>query len=105
MLDLNKLATDLGFEVEDIHILLEMFIENANQSLEHIEGALQTGDLQTLSLEAHSIKGSAANLQLEEITQSAHIIEESAKQNLECDYQKIASQLKEQLQELSLICA
>jgi HPt (histidine-containing phosphotransfer) domain-containing protein len=105
MLDIDKLANELGFEAEDIQMLVTMFVESANQSLANIEGALQSGDFQTLSSEAHSIKGSAANLKLDSISKLALIIEQASKNDLECDYKAVISKLSSEIEKISLVCA
>ncbi len=101
MLNVEALAQEMGFEVEDVMMLVTMFVESAQTSLEAIFEAIPTGDLNTLAQEAHSIKGSAANLQLEAISKLALIIESAAKNNLECDYQKVATALKTKIDALN----
>ncbi len=101
MLDIEALAQEMGFEVEDVMMLVSMFVEGAQTSLEAIFQAIPATDLETLAQEAHSIKGSAANLKLENISKLALIIESAAKNNLECDYQKVATVLQEKIDALN----
>ena len=101
MLDIEALAQEMGFEMEDVMMLVTMFVEGAQTSLETILVAIPTNDLDTLAQEAHSIKGSAANLKLEAISKLAFIIESAAKNHLECDYQKVATTLQEKINTLN----
>jgi len=105
MIDLNSIASQLGFELEDIQMLVEMFIDSSKQSLQEMESALTNNDLKQLSAHAHSIKGSAANLTLEEISDIALSIEESANNQSDFDYQEAVSKLKKLIEDLSLVSA
>ena len=105
MIDLNSIASQLGFELEDIQMLVEMFIDSSKQSLQEMESALTNNDLKQLSAHAHSIKGSAANLTLEEISDIALSIEESANNQSDFNYKEAVSKLKNLIEDLSLVSA
>ncbi|RUM65660.1 MAG: hypothetical protein DSZ06_04680 [Sulfurospirillum sp.] len=58
-------------------------------------------DLNTITNEAHSIKGSAANLKLDEISKLALIIEQASKNNLKCDYNLVLGKMEEKVKQIN----
>ena len=86
MINLEALAEDLGFDIEDVSTLVELFIESAQVSLANIEDALDGGHFDIIKNEAHAIKGSAANLLLSDIQDMARSLEEAAQdqQKMQC---------------------
>ena len=100
MIDLEKLAVELEFDVEDVEILLELFVENAQSSLATIEDAIECKDMTTIQNEAHAIKGSAANLLLVDIQEIARDMENEAMQKSPIDYLSYFSKLEEKIERL-----
>ncbi len=86
MLDISLLAQKLDFEEEDVVMLLEMFIESSQQSIKLLRKALETSDFPAIKEHAHSIKGSASNLLLDEIYQLSRSIEEASITQSPFDY-------------------
>ena len=74
-IDIETLSHKLGFETEDVMMLLELFGEAAQSSLAQIEDAIEANDYATIAKEAHSIKGSSANLALADIVDIARELE------------------------------
>ncbi len=101
MLDIEALATALDFDIEDVSVLVELFVENAQVSLANIEEAIEGNDLQVIQNEAHAIKGSAANLMLVDIQDMARELEEAAKSNHKINYLSFFSQIEEKIEKLS----
>ena len=79
MLNIKLLSDNLGFEEEESMILLELFTESLEVSLANIEDALDMNDFKKIASEAHSIKGSAANLLLADIVDIAKQLEIDAR--------------------------
>ncbi len=100
MIDIEQLALELDFDVEDVEILIELFTENAQVSLANIEEAIETNDITTIKNEAHAIKGSAANLLLVDIQDIAREIENAAMQNSPINYLSHFSKLEEKIERL-----
>jgi HPt (histidine-containing phosphotransfer) domain-containing protein len=97
MMNLDILAKELEFDREDLVMLLEMYIEGALNSIESIRESLECNDMQTIHKEAHSIKGSSANLKLVDISKLAMLMEEAAKNGLELDYDHILNKIESEL--------
>lgn len=85
-IDLKIIAQELGFEVEDVEMLVEVFLETSIDSMQDLKDAIDVNDLDAIFSSAHAIKGSAANLTLLEITNIAKDIEENARELNAIDY-------------------
>ena len=85
--DLEKIAEELDFDLEDVEMLLEVFLEGAKENLQVLKTAIDSGDMETTFKTAHAIKGSAANLTLKEISEIAKDIELNARKECAIDYQ------------------
>jgi len=86
-LDLEKIAQELDFDLEDVEMLLEVFLEGVKENLQILKTAIDSGDMETTFKTAHAIKGSAANLTLNEISKIAKEIELNARKESDIDYQ------------------
>ena len=86
MLNIKTLAQELEFEEEEVMLLLEIFTENIDLSLQNLEEAIQKRDFQTIYNETHSIKGCAGNLMLRDIVVAVETIEQYANRGKEADY-------------------
>jgi HPt (histidine-containing phosphotransfer) domain-containing protein len=102
MINIQKLAEQLEFDVEDVHELLEMFIDSAIDSIEDIKQSFANQDITGIRNGAHAIKGSAGNLLLNEVYLVAQRLEKSATEgrtmNLLGEYRELAH-LIEQMHE------
>ena len=85
-IDLNEIAQELDFELEDVEMLFEAFLENAYEMLDSLENAIAKNDMEGVFRSAHSIKGSAANLIFDKLSELAKEIELDARQGLDKDY-------------------
>ncbi|MCH9813427.1 MAG: Hpt domain-containing protein [Epsilonproteobacteria bacterium] len=102
-MNIEQIAQTLGFETEEIFMLLEMFLENANDSMHLLESSIKQNDYEEIKNAAHAIKGSAANLLFEEITQIAGEIEVAAKSKDPMDYTRHFVKLQEALSDLEAL--
>jgi HPt (histidine-containing phosphotransfer) domain-containing protein len=93
-IDLQIIADNLGFELSDIEMLIGMFVEASNDSLTQMKTAIETNDYPAIAASAHAIKGSAANIILNDITNIAEIIEHSANETSTIDYMSKYEELK-----------
>lgn len=100
-IDLQEIADKLDFDLEDVEMLIEVFLEGTEESLSSLKSAIDENNLEEIYKSAHAIKGSAANLTLMEISDIAKEIELSSRQEQECDYMekfKILQKLIEDIQ-------
>ena len=96
----EKIAREMEFDPEDVEMLLSMFTENAKESLRQISTAIMEHDLTAIQSAAHAIKGSAANLMLDEISAMAREIEEAAKSGRQLDYLGLYETLDNMIEEM-----
>jgi HPt (histidine-containing phosphotransfer) domain-containing protein len=95
--DLEQIANDLDFEVEDVQELIDIFTEVAKSSLELMKIGINENNFEKITQSAHSIKGSSSNILLDDISKLAKEIEMSAKDRLDIDYQSKYKQLKDMI--------
>jgi len=96
-LDLQKIADELDFDLEDVEMLLEVFLESTNDSMNELKSAIEANDFELIYILAHAIKGSAANLTLKEIFDIALEMEQNARNKKIFDYQESYKKLEELL--------
>lgn len=85
-IDLNQIAEYLDFDLEDVEMLIVMFIESANETMIELKKAIYENNLEQIYKSAHAIKGSSANLTLMDISNIAKEIEKEAKSGNNIDY-------------------
>ncbi len=101
MTRLEKIARELEFDIEDVQMLLSMFNENAQESLRALSKAIMHEDFVGIQNAAHAIKGSAANLTLDEISEKAKEIETFAKAAQKHDYLELYRELQTLIEEMN----
>ncbi len=99
-IDLQKIADELEFDLEDIEMLLEVFLESTKDSLSALKEAIDKDDLELIFRSAHAIKGSAANLTLTEISNLAKEIEYSAREKKAVNYVQKFENLKKSIENI-----
>jgi HPt (histidine-containing phosphotransfer) domain-containing protein len=72
---LNRMTATLALDPEDLIDIASMFFENIDERLEVIATAGYSGDLETLTLKAHALKGDAANIGFTDISRIARDLE------------------------------
>ncbi len=80
-MDFKELAEELGLEEEEYQELVELFIETSRPDLDQLQAAIDEGNAENAGNIAHSLKGAAASLGLEELAQIAKEIEQKARNN------------------------
>lgn len=99
-LDLEKIAKELEFDLEDVEMLLEVFLESVQESLISLKNAIESKDFEAIFKAAHSIKGSAANLLLKDISELAKEIELAGRKEKEIDYQTKYNELSRMIEDI-----
>jgi HPt (histidine-containing phosphotransfer) domain-containing protein len=101
--DITNIASILGIPEKHIPLLVNAFLDEATSIFEQLFTAIEQNDFENITLHAHSIKGSAANLRLEEISELAKSIEFAGKANdTTFDYKGSATQLKSLVDSIEL---
>ncbi len=86
MYDLKHIAKELGFAPDDVKMIVTVLFEDAEKSMQEIEKMYEKKAWKQIAYEVHSIKGSAANMKLTELSQLALQLEQSAQDK---DAQKV----------------
>ena len=91
-IDLQRLKEELLLEDDEVLLLLGTFVKKMKKSLPVLSKAIKAKDYNKISLEAHSIKGSASNFRFEELEDLSSKIEASArKEDKGFDYKETLS--------------
>lgn len=96
-MEIHELCEALGLDRQEFAEYAWLFAEVASQDMGRMEKALGEGSLASVAEAAHSIKGAAATLDLEEIFSIARHIEMKARsgcaENLEEDLERLREQV------------
>lgn len=82
---LHALEAVLGIETEDILEVCEMFFDGSADEVSAMRCAHSDGDYETLSRIAHGMKGSAANIGFDDVSEVAAGLELEAKEGSVAD--------------------
>lgn len=96
----NHLRTMYMLEDAQIDQMLTTTTETMKKDVSAVETALKNRDFKGIGEAAHSIKGSLLNLGLNDLAKKIKTVELSAKESLEIDYQKLLSELCNDLKDL-----
>lgn len=99
-IDLNKIAEELDFDLEDVEMLMDLFLETANEKLKKMEIAIENNNLDDIYRLAHSIKGSAGTINLNNIYELSAFIENNARNSIQIDYKSKFIELKNLIESL-----
>jgi HPt (histidine-containing phosphotransfer) domain-containing protein len=80
-MNLREIADNLGLEENECRELMELFIETSSADLDFLSAAIAEKDGAQAARAAHSLKGAAINLGLDELFETARIVEEKARTN------------------------
>jgi HPt (histidine-containing phosphotransfer) domain-containing protein len=95
-IDFKMLKEELMLDDEEIKLLLQTFVAKMKKSFPLLGRAIEEEDYEKISLEAHSIKGSAANFRFERLERLAGAIERSARnESKEIDYRESLEEMEE----------
>lgn len=80
-MNFGQMAEVLGFDEDEFHEMLELFVETTEADLATLKSAVEQQDTKTTVEAAHSIKGAARSFGFDELSGWAASIEENARQN------------------------
>ncbi|MCD6562144.1 MAG: Hpt domain-containing protein [Deltaproteobacteria bacterium] len=81
-MEIQKLADNLGLDLEEYTEILELYVERTSSDLKELKTALAAGDGEKVHSRSHSIKGASGNLGLQELYEQAKMIDDLARENL-----------------------
>ncbi len=95
-IDIQALKEELMLEDDEVTLLLQTFVGKMKKSFPVLTEAIEKRDYPKISLEAHSIKGSAANFRFSRLEELSSVMESSArKKDGEFDYKKALEELED----------
>lgn len=100
MIDLAKTARELDLDEETIIELFEDFLEYSENDLARLNTAIEEKDAGQIAERAHSIKGAAFNLKLDEIGSAAAELERKARAGTIDSLGGLTSRIKEGIRQL-----
>ncbi len=100
MMELDEICEALGLEREEFVEFARLFLDVAFKDLASMEDSLAKGDMRSLAEGAHSIKGAASTLDMEEIFILARSLELKAKKGGEEGIYEELQALREELTRL-----
>jgi CheY-like chemotaxis protein len=95
-IDLKKAMDEFDSDMEFVKETLRGFLTNVRKQLEIIHTAIRTGDTETVRKEAHSIKGGAANICADDLSQAALNMESLGKSGSVDNGQEIFQKLEKE---------
>ncbi|WP_415250451.1 Hpt domain-containing protein [Sulfurimonas sp.] len=94
IINVQAIADELEFDLEDVEMIMDSFVQNFKINLENMLLAIQTDNLEDVKLSAHAIKGSAQNILLDDIGKLAKVIEDNARNRNTVNYLELYEELK-----------
>ena len=94
-LDSKKLQDELMLSNDELTMLLSLFIKKMTTTIPELQNAIKRREYKTISLLAHSIKGSSGNFRIESLQRYASEMEKMAKSEEDVyDYEKVFEEIK-----------
>ncbi|PHR54280.1 MAG: hypothetical protein COA44_13770 [Arcobacter sp.] len=101
-INIQRLKDELLLEDDEVLLLLRTFVKKMKKSLPILAKAIKENNYNKISLEAHSIKGSASNFRFEDLESLSSKIEESArKENKNFGYKEALDSIQKIVEDMS----
>jgi HPt (histidine-containing phosphotransfer) domain-containing protein len=98
--DLQKIADELEFDLDDVKMLIDVFTESTIKSMKTLKIAIDNNDFDNIFKSAHAISGSSANLTLMDISDLAKSIETESRKSQKINYHNIYNKLNLLIQKI-----
>jgi HPt (histidine-containing phosphotransfer) domain-containing protein len=99
-MEINKLAENIGLDVEEFNEIFEIYIESTNNDLEELIAAINSSDSEKAHEKSHSIKGASGNLGLDELFELAKEIDDQARNDSLNGLDKLVQDFKKKYKDL-----
>jgi HPt (histidine-containing phosphotransfer) domain-containing protein len=100
MYDLETIAKQLGFGVDDVKAIVSVLLQEAEASMQKVEEMFKREAWEQIAVEVHSIKGSAGNMQLTTLSDLSIALETAAQAEDPQQTEVLIHELKSALQQL-----
>ena len=97
---IGELAEKIGLQVEEFKEIFEIYLETTASSLKELDDALTVGDAAKVHQKAHSLKGSSANLHLNQLFELAEEIDNHASKNILNGVETLVQEFREKYEKL-----
>lgn len=101
-IDLHSLAQQFEFDPNDIRRMVDMFFKSTEKTLGLLDDAVRSQDMEAIYKAAHSIKGSAGALRLNELHAYALEVEMAGRHNVQIDYAEAAEKLANMVRSIEI---
>jgi signal transduction histidine kinase/CheY-like chemotaxis protein/HPt (histidine-containing phosphotransfer) domain-containing protein len=98
--DINELAIAMDYDVEDVQIMVNMFLNRIDGQLQVLKDASNSLDHDALFSTAHAIKGSSGNLKLHTVYHLSGEIESAARDKRPINYHDMIQKLADEIDEV-----
>ncbi|MDH4943463.1 ATP-binding protein [Sulfurimonas sp. C5] len=103
-LDAEKLTKDLMLSMDELTMLLNLFVNKMEQVLPVLEEAIEEKNYQLIAKKAHNIKGSSGNFRIEFLQKTASEMEHMAKNKEEnYDYLESLKKIEEAVASIKVV--
>ncbi len=99
-IDLKRAVREFADNAEMVHRMTAIFLENVEQQIVKIRQAVKNGETEVLWREAHAIKGGAANLAAQPLSEAASRLEKEAHGNATIDFTSLVDMLEKEFRRL-----
>lgn len=101
-IDYDELAQKMGIKVKHIPRLIESFLQESRSIIHNIASAIEERDYKEIEKCAHSLKGSAGNMQFQELYEIGKLVEVAAKSHEEgFDYRAYCNAFKQGIDQIA----
>jgi signal transduction histidine kinase/DNA-binding response OmpR family regulator len=103
-LDAKHLTKELMLSMEELTMLLELFVNKMHETLPLLQEAIEEKDFGQIAKKAHNIKGSSGNFRIEFLQKIASEMETMAnKKDLNYDYEGSFQKIKEAIESIKIL--
>ncbi|MEJ2373062.1 MAG: ATP-binding protein, partial [Sulfurimonas sp.] len=103
-LDAKHLTKELMLSMEELTMLLELFVNKMHETLPLLREAIEEKDFGQIAKKAHNIKGSSGNFRIEFLQKIASEMETMAnKKDLNYDYEGSFQKIKEAIESIKIL--
>jgi HPt (histidine-containing phosphotransfer) domain-containing protein len=100
VLDLEHTLENLGGDPELLREIMDFFVEMVPQQIDELAMAVQAGDVATVGLQAHGMKGGAGNVGAVRVAATARELEMLAKGGTLTGADELVERLREDFREM-----
>ena len=102
-MNIKELSENLGLEEDEYMEMLDLFLTSGGADLSRIEQALKEANARLVHEAAHSLKGSAGSLCIDNIFELARAIDDKSRKGILTGLDELAQKLRRAYDELATV--